>query len=81
MTYKEFRQLCERAEYERPEPEPEQLKALVDIIDEMLKRRDREKSTLGSAMRPALTGLRWYGSGALAGHNTQSGCAPSVQAC
>jgi hypothetical protein len=47
MTYKEFRQLCERAEYERPEPEPEQLKALVDVIDEMLKRRDREKSTLG----------------------------------
>ena len=46
MTYKEFRQLCERAEYKPPEPEPEQLKALVDVIDEMLRRRDREKSTV-----------------------------------
>jgi hypothetical protein len=43
MTHKEFRQLCERTEHEPPEPGgPPQLRALVDVIDEMLKRRDRE---------------------------------------
>jgi hypothetical protein len=45
MTHKEFRQLCKRSEHEPPEPQPAQLQALVDVIDKMLKRRDREKST------------------------------------
>jgi hypothetical protein len=40
MTHKEFRQLCERTEHEPPEPGGP--RALVDVIDEMLKRRDRE---------------------------------------
>jgi hypothetical protein len=46
MTHNEFRQLCKRSEHEPPEPEPAQLQALVDVIDEMLKRRDRVKSTV-----------------------------------
>jgi hypothetical protein len=44
MTYKEFRQLCETAEHEPPEPS--QLQALGEVIEEMLKRRDREKLTV-----------------------------------
>jgi hypothetical protein len=48
MTYKEFNQLCEGAEHEPSEAqlEPAQLQALIEVIDEMLQRRDREKSTV-----------------------------------
>jgi hypothetical protein len=47
MTHKEFRQLCETAEHDprEPEPDPAQLQALVDAVDEMLKLRNRAKST------------------------------------
>jgi hypothetical protein len=41
MTHKQFRQLCERAEHEPADPgRPTQLRALVDVIEEMLKRRE-----------------------------------------
>jgi hypothetical protein len=42
MTHKEFRQLCEPVEREAAETGPAQLRALADVIDEMLRKRDRE---------------------------------------
>jgi hypothetical protein len=44
MTHNQFRQLCELSENEPPEPGPAQLQTLVDVIDEMLKRRDRDSA-------------------------------------